>query len=112
MLNKVAGLARAVALILAIVAAFVAIPTNVPLVLLLLGVLFGFIYTAEDFMRLGLMVLVLPVVGAALVNIPQVGTQLGAVMGNVAIAIAGALATRIVFRLYDVLVGDIKGLTK
>jgi hypothetical protein len=112
MLNKVAGLARAIALILAIVAAFVAIPTNVALVLVLLGVIAGFAYTAEDFTRLALMVLVLPMIGAALSNIPQIGVHLAAVMGNVALAIAGALATRVVFRLYDVLIGDIKGLAK
>ncbi|MEO5598453.1 MAG: hypothetical protein ABIQ66_07520 [Novosphingobium sp.] len=112
MLDKVAGLARAIALILAVVAAFVALPANVPLVLLLLGVIAGFIYTADDITWLGVMVLILPMIGAALGNVPQIGGQLGAVMGNVALAIAGILATRVILRLYDLLVGDIKGLAK
>ena len=110
MLNKVAGLARALAIILAIVAAFIAIPTNVPLVLVLLGIIAGFAYGPDDFMRLALTVLVLPAVGAALGNIPQFGAQLGAVMGNVALAVAGAVATLVVLRLYEIVVGDIKGL--
>jgi len=110
MLNKVAGLARALGLILALVAGFVAVPTNVPLVLVLLGVIAGFLYSTEDFPRLGLTVLVLPLIGGALRTIPQIGEQLEAVMGNVALAIAGALATRVIIRLYEVLVGDLKGL--
>jgi len=52
----------------------------------------------------------LPLVGAALAVIPQIGTQLTAVAGNAALAVAGALATRVAVRLYELVVGDLKGL--
>lgn len=110
-MNKVAGLARAVAILLAIVAGFVAIPTNVPLVLLLLGVIAGLGYTNDDFMRTVLLAVALPIAGAGLALIPTVGAQLQAVMGNLAGAVAGVLAARIIIRLYETVVGDIKGLT-
>lgn len=111
MINKVAGLARAVAILIAIVAAFLpAASPMVPLVLLLLGLIAGFAYTNDDFMRLAILALVLPTVGAALGNVPEIGAQLTGVMGNVAIAVGGALATRVIIRLYEVVVGDIKGL--
>lgn len=110
MLTKIAGLARTVAILLAIVAAFVALPTQVPLVLLLLGIIAGFAYGNDDFMRIVLLALALPIAGTALSAIPQIGPQLQAVMGNVFLAVGGVLATRIIIRLYEVVVGDIKGL--
>ena len=110
MLNKVASLARAVALVLAVVAAFVAIPAQVPLILLVLGIIAGLNYGADDFARLALTVLALPVIGAALGLIPTIGMQLTAVAANTALAVAGALATRMAIRLYEVVVGDLKGL--
>lgn len=110
MLNKVAGLARALAIILAIVAAFVALPEQIPLALVLLGLIAGFAYGDGDFVRLALTAVALPAAGAALAAIPSVGAQLQAVMGNVALAVGGALATRIIIRLYELVVGDIKGL--
>ncbi|MEY4160294.1 MAG: hypothetical protein RLZZ136_915 [Pseudomonadota bacterium] len=110
MLNKVTGLARALAILLAVVAGFVAVPTNVALVLVILGVIAGIGYGADDLSKLALATLVLPAVGTAVGNIPAVGAQLGAVSGNVALATAGALATIIALRLYGTLVGDLKGL--
>jgi len=111
MLNKVAGLARALGLLLALVAAFVAIPAPVPLILVLLGVAGGLAYGPEDFIRLALAVVVLPVAGAALGTIPTVGTYLAAFFANAALVIAGALATRLVLRSYELIVGDLKSLS-
>lgn len=110
MLNKVAGLARTIAILLAIVAAFVALPIQVPLVLLLLGIIAGFAYGNDDFIRMVLLALALPIAGTALSAIPEIGNELQAVMGNVFLAVGGVLATRIIIRLYEVVVGDIKGL--
>ena len=72
MLQKIGGLARIIATLLAIVAGLVALPgnLNVPLVLVVLGLIAGLVYAAEDAGRLFLVVLVLPVVGAALGVIP------------------------------------------
>jgi len=110
MINKVAGLARALAIVLAIVAAFVAIPVQVPIILLVLGLVAGLLYAADDFVRLGVFALVLPLAGAAVGMLPAVGTQLAAILANVGIAVGGILVTRIVLRLYETLVGDLKGL--
>lgn len=110
MLNKVAGLARAVGLILAVVAAFVAIPAQVPLILVVLGLIAGLNYGTDDITRLAVTAIALPLVGAALGTIPQIGAQLTAVAANAALAVAGALATRVAVRLYELVVGDVKGL--
>jgi len=110
MLKKVAGLARAVGLILAVVAAFVAIPTQVPLILVVLGIIAGLNYGADDIMRLAITAVALPIVGAALGVIPEIGTHLTAIAGNAALAVAGALATRVAIRLYELVVGDLKSL--
>lgn len=110
MLNKVAGLARAVAILLAIAAGFVAIPTNVALVLLLLGVIAGFSYGTDDFGKLVFTALGLGIAGPALSAIPTVGEHLTTIFGGVGTAVAGVLATRIIIRLYEVVVADLKGL--
>ena len=110
MLTKVAGLARAVAVILAIVAGFVAIPTNVALILVLLGVLAGFAYGEDGTKLLVVTALALGFAGAAAGNIPEVGDKVAAALTNVGLAVGGALLTRVVLRLYDVVVGDLKGL--
>ena len=52
----------------------------------------------------------LPVIGAALGNIPTVGAQLGAVCGNLALAIAGGLATTIAIRLYHMTMDGVTGM--
>lgn len=111
MLGKVAGLARALGIILALVAAFVSIPNlNVALVLVVLGLIAGLTYTDEGATRLFLTVLVLPAVGLALNAIPQIGAQLGAVATNVAILAASAAATYIAIRLFNIAKDDLMGL--
>ena len=102
MVEKIAGLARIVATLLAIVAAFVAIPNvNVELVLLVLGLIAGLVYTADDAPKLFLVVLVLSVVSAALAVVPEIGAQLSAAAQNIQLAAAGAAATVIVLRLFN-----------
>jgi hypothetical protein len=110
MLNKVAGLARTLAILLAIVAAFVELPIQVPLILLMLGIIAGFSYGIDDFMRLVLLALALPIAGQALGAIPMVGAGLEAVMSGVFIAVGGILAHRIIIRLYEVVRDDLMGL--
>ena len=112
MLNKLGSLARALGILLAIVAGFVTLGNlNTGLAILVLGLIAGLCYTAEDIVRLGVLVLALPAVGMALGNIPEIGDKLGAVAGNVALAIAGALATVMVVRLFNLVKGDLMGLT-
>jgi hypothetical protein len=111
MLNKVCGLARAIGILLAIVAGFVALGgLNTALVLVVLGLIGGIAYGTDDLVRLGVLALALPAVGTALGNIPSVGGQLGAVCGNLAVLIASALASAFAIRLFNIVKGDVMGL--
>ena len=67
MIDKIAGLARLVATLLAIVAGFVAIPVtvNVALVLVILGLIAGLKYKPEQTVGLILVLVALPIVGSA-----------------------------------------------
>lgn len=112
MLGKVGGLARALAIILAVIAGIVTIPNlDTALVLVILGLIAGLAYGDDTVTRLVLTVLVLPAVAAALSLIPVIGPQLGAIAANVAIAAAGAAATAIAIRLFNLVKGDLLGLT-
>jgi hypothetical protein len=111
MVKSIAGLARLIATLLAIVAGFVAIPTlDVALALVVLGIIAGLGYAADQAGRLFLVVLVLPAVGAALATIPAIGGQLNAVALNVALAAAGIAATVIAMRLFNNSREDVAGL--
>lgn len=101
MLTKIGGLARAIAIILAIVAGFVALTMmNVPLVLLALGLIAGLALPDERMVLTAAIVIALPIVGTALTQLPTIGAQLAAVAANLQMAMAGALATAIAIRLY------------
>ncbi|MFL6760641.1 MAG: hypothetical protein ACJ8FR_11840 [Sphingomonas sp.] len=108
---KIGGLARAIAIVLAIVAGFVALNMmNVPLVLVVLGLIAG-LAMAQDRVVLSTVTLIaLPIIGAALATIPTIGAQLAAVCGNLQLAIAGALATTIAIRLYHMTMDGVTGM--
>ena len=112
MLMKIGGLARAIAIILAIVAGFMALNMmNVPLALVVLGLVAG-LATAEDRLLMSTVTLIaLPIVGAALTHIPTIGAQLNAVALNLQLAMAGALATVVAIRLYHLTMDGVVGLT-
>jgi hypothetical protein len=103
MLEKIGGLARLLATLLAIVAGFMALPANinVALVLVVLGLIAGLRYKPEEAMSLFLVVLVLPLAGLALNAIPQIGDNLNMVFNNIALAAAAVAATVIAMRLYN-----------
>jgi ABC-type molybdate transport system substrate-binding protein len=93
MVDKLAGAARLVATLLAIIAGFVAIPTvNVALVLVILGLIAGLKYRPEGMIALFVVVLVLPFAGRALAIIPGIGAQLNAAALNVQVAAAAVAA--------------------
>lgn len=111
MVKKVAGLARVLALLLAIVAAFAALGSfNTALVLFVLGLIAGLGYEDEAVPRMFLVILVLPIVATGLGTIPKIGAQLGAIAINVQMAASGAAATVIAIRLFQFAKGDIAGL--
>jgi hypothetical protein len=111
MLTKLSGLARAVAILLAILAGFVALGgMNIALSLVALGLLAG-LALPEDRMVTNLaLVIALPIVGAALMHIPMIGAQLNAVAMNLQLAVAGGLAMAIAIRLYQLVMGGVMGL--
>ncbi len=111
-MGKVAGLARALAILLALVAAFVQLAgLNTALVLVVLGLVAGLAYGEDSVVRLLLTVLVLPAVGSALGNIPAIGPQLSAFASGLGLAAASAAATMIAIRLYHFVKDGIMGLT-
>ncbi len=112
MLMKIGGLARAIAIVLAIVAGFMALNMmTVPLALVVLGLVAG-LATAEDRLLMSTVTLIaLPIVGAALTHIPSIGAQLNAVTLNLQLAMAGALATVVAIRLYHLTMDGVVGLT-
>jgi hypothetical protein len=112
MLMKIGGLARAIAIILAIVAGFVALTMmNVPLVLVVLGLIAGLAMPGDRVVLTAVTLIALPIVGAALGTIPTIGVQLTAVCANLVMAMAGALATSIAIRLYHLTMDGVTGLT-
>ena len=112
MLMKIGGLARAIAIILAIVAGFVALTMmNVPLVLVALGLIAGLAMPTDRLVLTTVTLIALPIIGAALANIPTIGAQLAAVCANLQLAMAGALATTIAIRLYHMTMEGVMGLT-
>jgi hypothetical protein len=107
MLNKIGGLARALYILLAIVAGFVALSMmNVPLVLVVLGLIAGLAVPRDRMVLLAALVIALPIVGAALGQIPTIGAQLTAIAGNLQMGAAGSLATAMAILLFElVMVG-------
>ena len=111
MLKKIGGLARALYILLAIVAGFVALGTmDVTLVLVVLGLIAGLSMPRERMVLAGVAIVALPMVGAALGHIPAVGAQLTAVAGNLQMGVAGAFATALAMMLYELTMDGVMGL--
>jgi hypothetical protein len=110
MLIKISGLARAVAIVLAIVAGFVAINMmNMPLTLVLLGLVAGLSLPDDRLVIALASVIALPIIGTALAHIPAIGGQLNAVTLNLQMAMAGSVATAIAMRLYRLTMDGVMG---
>ena len=96
MMNKIGGLARALYILLAIVAGFVALGgMNMAMILLVLGLIAGMSMPRDRIVLAGVIVMALPIVGTALGTLPAIGAQLAAIMVNLQMALAGAMATAI-----------------
>lgn len=111
-MNKITGIAGALAALLAVVAGVVPLDgLNVALILIVLGIIAGIGAGDDSAIRYYLAVLVLPVVGAALGVIPMVGEYLGAIANNLAVGAAGIAATLIACRVYAMVMNGVTGLT-
>lgn len=112
MLNKVSGLARALYIVLAIVAGFVALGTmDVALVLVVLGLVAGLSMPRERIVLAAATIIVLPIIGTALGHIPAIGAKLGAVTANLQLGMAGAFASALAIALYELVMEGVTGLT-
>ena len=112
MMNKVSGLARALYIVLAIVAGFVALGAmDTALVLVVLGLISGISMPRERMVLAAATIIALPIIGAALAHIPSVGAQLAAITANLQLGMAGAFATAMVIALYELVMEGVTGLT-
>ena len=111
MLNKIGGLARALYVVLAIVAAFVALGgMNKPLILVVLGLIAGLALARDKLVVAMVAVVALPFMGTALATIPTIGGQLNAVMLNLQMGVAGAAVTALMIMLYELIMESLSGL--
>ena len=111
MLMKIGGLARTLAILLAIVAGFVALGgMDVALVLVVLGLIAGLALTDDRMVLNVALVIALPIVGATLTHIPTIGAQLNAVALNLQMAMAGAVATALAIRMYHLAMAGVMGM--
>ena len=111
MLDKICGLSRALYIVLAIAAGFVAMGgMDVALVLVVLGLIAGITMPADRHVLATATAIALPILGAALGHIPAVGEQLTAVTGNLQMGVAGAVTSALAIRLYGLVVEGVTGL--
>jgi hypothetical protein len=82
---------------------------DVPLVLLVLGLVAGLALTDDRMVLNVALVIALPIIGAALAHIPTIGAQLNAVALNLQVAMAGGIATAVAIRMYHLTVGGLMG---
>ena len=112
MLTKIGGLARALAILLAIVAGFVALGgMDVALVLLVLGLVAGVALTDERMVVNVALLIALPIIGTALAHLPTIGSHLNTIALNLQMAMAGAVATAMAIRMYHLVMDGVMGLT-
>jgi hypothetical protein len=111
MLKKICGLARALYILLAIVAGFMALGTmNTALALVALGLVAGIAMEKENYVPAAATAIVLPILGVALGQIPTVGAQLTAVTANLQLGVAGALASALAIALYHFVMDGVMGM--
>ncbi|MCP5387041.1 MAG: hypothetical protein H6916_09565 [Novosphingobium sp.] len=113
MLNKVSSLARALSVLVAVVAGFMpGLGFDAALVIVVLSLVSGISMPTERMTGSGVAALALPVVGGALGHLPAVGEQLNAVAGNLALGVASALGSAIAIYLFNMVKDDLMGLGK
>ncbi|MFL6722862.1 MAG: hypothetical protein ACJ8FC_02690 [Sphingomicrobium sp.] len=111
MMNKISGLARSLYIVIAIVAGFVALGgMDVALILVVLGLIAGITMPRDRLVLAAASVIALPMVGAALAHVPTIGEKLSAVMTNLQLGIAGALASALAIFMYELVMQGVTGL--
>ena len=112
MLTRISGLARALYILIAIIAAFVALGgMNTALILVVLGLISGISMEKDNYVPAAATAIALPIIGAALGLIPSIGAQLTAITANLQLGVAGALASALAIVLYRLVMGGVMGMT-
>jgi hypothetical protein len=104
-LDKICAIARALAIALAVVSAFVTIPYAAALIIVL-GAVAGIIAAPEDRTRLFLITIVLFLGAKSLTAIPVAGADLAAIFAALGLGTFGASLTGIVLGIYGRLTAD------
>jgi len=99
-MSKLCGAARALAVLLAIAAAFVTVPYLVP-VLLILGAISAITNTPDNNARIFMITIVLLLGAKTLAEIPAIGTWLSAIFTNFGTALLGASVMAIALGVYS-----------
>lgn len=97
-MEKLCALARILAILIAIAAAFVAIP-QVAAILLVLGAISGIDNTSESSLRVYVVTVVLLLGAKSLAAIPAIGDPLAAIFGNIGTAMLGYSIAAIAIRM-------------
>ena len=84
---------------------------NTALLLVVLGLIAGISMPRDRLVLAMAAVLALPLIGTALGNIPAIGQQLGAIMANLQLGVAGAAAAALAIMLYELTMEGVTGLT-
>ena len=112
MMNRIGGLCRALYILLAIVAGFVALGgLNVALILVVLGLIAGLAVPRDRLVMAMVAAVALPVMGAALAQLPTIGAQLSAVTTNLQMGVAASAVTALAILLYELVIEGVTGLT-
>jgi hypothetical protein len=112
MMHKIGGLCRALYILLAIVTGFVALGgMNVALILVVLGLIAGLAVPRDRLVMAMVAAVALPVMGAALAQLPTIGTQLNAVTTNLQMGVAASAVTALAILLYELVIEGVTGLT-
>jgi hypothetical protein len=104
-MDKICALARLIGVIIAIVAAFVAIPQTAT-ILLILGGISILSYKAEDYVRIYASAILLYLTAHALGEIPAVGMALAVIFGNLGTFLIGSSVVAITLRAYALIKAD------
>jgi phosphatidylserine synthase len=104
-MDKICALARLIGVIVAIAAAFVAIPQTTT-ILLILGGISIFSYKPDDYVRIYASAIVLILGGNMLSDIPVVGLPLAAIFGNLGTFLVGSSIVAITLRAFALIKAD------
>ena len=110
-MKKIGAIAGLLGLLVAILAAFMTMPMDAAMLMVVLGVIAGIAYDMDRMVGLMLAVLVYPIAGTTLGAIPTIGEPIGAILTNIGVVAAGAAATVLVRRVIEIVQANIGELT-